>query len=419
MRSLSTLFLGALLGSAFALTALTPAIGANLSRADLKRFLAAQGTHVVGLQPRNGGASGLSSANATYAVVHDFAGAPSDGANSGADLRLDRLGNIYGTTNYGGSANFGALFKIAPDGTETLLHSFGIGNDGSTPDGGVTINQSTGDLYGTTESGGSSGNGVIWKLAADGTYTILHDFSANDGSFIRGRMIRDTLGNFYGTALFGGANGDGTVFKYGFDGSFTVLHTFNGTDGEFPEHGVIRDRAGNLYGVTAFGGTNDEGTVFKIATDGTFTTLYNFTGQADGGFLYGGLDRDNENNLYGSTAGGGANGMGTVFKVAPDGTETVLYSFTGGADGGSPQGDMLFVGKKLYSTAFSGGDPNCQCGVVYQVDTSGKETVLHSFTGTDGSGYSAGLLKSEHVFYGTTSSGGAHGNGVVFSVTKK
>src|SRR4051794_37747035 len=112
MRSLSTLFLGALLGSAFALTALTPAIGANLSRADLKRFLAAQGTHVVGLQPRNGGASGLSSANATYAVVHDFAGAPSDGANSGADLRLDRLGNIYGTTNYGGSANFGALFKI-------------------------------------------------------------------------------------------------------------------------------------------------------------------------------------------------------------------------------------------------------------------------------------------------------------------
>src|SRR6476659_9957822 len=184
MRSCRTPFLGVLLGSVVALTALTPAIGANVSRADLKRILAVQGNHAVGLRPRSGGTSGLSTANASYAVLHDFAGGPNDGANSGADLRLDTLGNIYGTTNYGGSANFGALFKIAPNGTETLLHSFGIGNDGSTPDGGVTINQSTGDLYGTTESGGSSGNGVIWKLAADGTYTVLHDFGANDGSFL-------------------------------------------------------------------------------------------------------------------------------------------------------------------------------------------------------------------------------------------
>jgi uncharacterized repeat protein (TIGR03803 family) len=233
-------------------------------------------------------------------------------------------------------------------------------------------------------------------------------------------MIRDTLGNFYGTALFGGINGDGTVFKYSFDGVFSVLHTFNGTDGEFPEHGVIRDRAGNLYGVTAFGGATDNGTVYKIAPDGTFTTLYSFTGGTDGGFLYGGLDRDNNNNLYGSTVDGGANGFGTVFKLAQNGTLTTLYSFTGGTDGGSPEGDMLQVGgKHLYSTASSGGDPTCQCGGVYEVSTSGKEKMLHAFTGSDGSGYSAGLVKDKQVLYGTTASGGANGDGVVFSLTNK
>jgi uncharacterized repeat protein (TIGR03803 family) len=417
MRSCLTPFCVALLGSALAVTAFTPAIANSSRTAHQKRILAVQGIHPASLRLKGHAAD---RADATYTVVHDFAGAPNDGADSGATLRLDTLGNIYGTTDFGGSANFGTLFKIAPDGTEIILHSFGTGTDGSEPDGGVTINQSTGDLYGTAESGGASGNGVIWELAANGNYSVLHDFSSTDGSFIRGRMIRDTLGNFYGTALFGGVNGDGTVFKYSFDGVFSVLHTFNGTDGEFPEHGVIRDRAGNLYGVTAFGGASDNGTVYKIAPDGTFTTLYSFTGGTDGGFLYGGLDRDNNLNLYGSTVDGGAHGFGTVFKLAQDGTLTTLYSFTNGADGGAPEGDMLMVGgKHLYSTASTGGDPTCQCGAVYEVSTSGKERVLHAFTGSDGGGYSAGLVKDKQLFYGTTASGGANGNGVVFSVTKK
>ncbi len=189
---------------------------------------------------------------------------------------------------------------------------------------------------------------------------MLHDFSTNDGSLIRGDLIRDKVGNLYGTALFGGVNGDGTVFKYGFDGTFTVLHAFNGTDGEFPEHGVVSDKAGNLYGVTAFGGADDNGSVYKIASDGTYSTLYSFTGGSDGGFLYGGLDIDKNGNLYGSTADGGANNQGTVFKLTPNGTLTMLYNFTGGADGSGPEGDMLLVGKNLYSTTTSGGDPNCR-----------------------------------------------------------
>jgi uncharacterized repeat protein (TIGR03803 family) len=248
---------------------------------------------------------------------------------------------------------------------------------------------------------------------------VLHDFTTTDGSFIRGNLYRDKLGNFYGTALFSGANSSGTVFKYGNDGTFTVLHAFNGDDGQYPEHGVVADKTGNLYGVTAFGGASGEGTVYKIDTGGNLTTLYSFTGGADGGFLYGGLDIDKDGNLYGSTVDGGASGAGTVFKLSPTGTPTTLYNFAGGSDVGGPEGDMLLVGKNLYSTATTGGDPNCQCGGIYELTSKGKEKILHAFTGSDGSGYSAGLTLANGLFYGTAMTGGVNDNGVVFSVTKK
>jgi uncharacterized repeat protein (TIGR03803 family) len=413
MHKRHRLFRGVLLGSALTLVALTPAIGAGVSRAEMNRIRAATGNQSSTL--RQG--SGVAQADPTYTVLHDFAGSPNDGAGSGANVTLDDLGNIYGTTDFGGASGDGVIFKLAPDGTETVLHSFD-GGDGSEPDGGVIL-RPNGDLYGTTEAGGA-GNGILFKLTAKGKYKVLHNFSSTDGSFLRGDLIRDKLGNFYGTALFGGANGDGTVYEYGSDGTFTVLHAFNGTDGLYPEHGVVRDQAGNLYGVTAFGGASDNGTVFKLAPDGTLTTLHSFTAGADGGFLYGGLAIDKDGNLYGSTVDGGANGFGTVFELTAGGTLTTLYNFTGGADGGSPEGDMLRKGKSLYSMASSGGDPTCGCGVVYEITSKGKEKVLHTFTGTaDGGGYSAGLATSNGVFYGTTASYGTHGNGVVFSVTKK
>jgi uncharacterized repeat protein (TIGR03803 family) len=409
MRNGHTMLQCVLLGSAVAITALTSAAGAE--RDDLKRMRAIQGNRPHALHP-NGG---FSAAGGTYAVLHDFAGGANDGADSGANVTVDDLGNVYGTTDFGGAHSDGVIFKLAPDGTQTILHSF-AGSDGSDPDGGVLL-MPNGALFGTAEGGGTGGNGVLFRLSGKGDYKVLHDFGANDGSFLRGDLIRDKQGNLYGTALFGGVNGDGTVFKYSFDGTFSVLHAFNGDDGEFPEHGVVRDQEGNLYGVTAFGGASDDGTVFKLAPDGTLTTLHSFTGGADGGFLYGGLDIDKDGNLYGSTVEGGANGHGTVFKLAGDGTLTTLYDFTGGADGGSPEGDMLLVGGKLYSTASEGGDPSCQCGVVYEIKSQGKAKVLHAFTGSDGGGYSAGVVKSDGAFYGTTASFGAHSNGVVFKAT--
>ena len=405
----------ALLGSALALIAITPAIGANRSHAD-RQALAAWGVRPAAARLHNGGTSRVNAAD--YTDLYDFTGG-ADGSFPTSEVTLDGDGNIYGTASSGGAHGAGVIFKLASDGTQTPIYSFS-GSDGADPDGAVIV-MGNGKIFGTTQSGGS-GNGVLYELTSNGRYKKLHVFTGtDDGTFIRGRLVRDGSGNLYGTALFGGANGDGTVFKYGADGTFSVVHAFNGNDGEYPEHGVVMDSSGNLYGATAFGGTGGEGTVYKIAADGTFSTLYNFTGQADGGFLYGTVGVGRDGNVYGNTVEGGANSQGTAFKVAQDGTLTTLYNFTGGADGGSPEGDVLVVGKNIYSMATSGGDPGCQCGGVYKVNSKGKETMLHAFTGADGAGYSAGLTKGQGtgVLYGSVGGGGANGDGVVFSVTKR
>ena len=423
MNKYQTVFRSALLGSALAIVALAPAMGAEGSGADLKRERALHGTALpaahAGVHAASAGnASTRAAAKATYTVLYKFQGG-SDGSGSGANVALDSAGNIYGTTDFGGANFDGVVFKLAPKGKETLLHTFS-GADGSQPDGAVIV-MSNGDLYGSTSSGGASGNGVLFKLSAKGKYKVLHSLTATDGADVRGNLYRDKSGNLYGTALFSGAGSSGTVFKYGADGTFTVLHAFaaDGSDGQYPEHGVVADKAGNLYGVTAFGGASGEGTVFKIDTGGNFTTLYSFTDGADGGFLYGGLAIDKDGNLYGSTVDGGASNAGTVFELSPAGTLTTLYNFVGGSNVGGPEGDMRLNGKKLDSTAINGGDPSCQCGGVYEVSLTGKEKVLHAYVGSDGSGYSAGLSSALGILYGTTQAGGVNENGVVYSVSTK
>jgi uncharacterized repeat protein (TIGR03803 family) len=413
----STLVRVALLGSALALAATSAPAGHW--NADQKRLLAATGmrssVHHGARFGNDGHVPGWS-----YTVIYNFAGRPNDGDGPGAEVTLDSAGNIYGTTEEGGSYGtgngLGTLFKVATDGTESLLHAFGGAGDGKAPNGAMVL-EPNGDLIGTTSEGGF-GNGTIWKLAADGTYTVLHSFFATEAKVVRGKLIQGRNGNFYGTSLFGGARGYGTVFKFNTKGTVTVLHTFDGSDGDGAQQGVISDKAGNLYGVTAYGGVHDEGTVYKIAKDGTFSTLYNFTGGSDGGFLYSGLAIDKDGSLYGSTYLGGTASAGTVFKLAPGGTLTTLYNFTGGADGANPVGDMLLMGDKLYSTTIYGGDPGCGCGVIFEI-IKGKEKVLEAFTATSGDGYSAGLVPFNGVLYGTTENGSTGDNGVVFSLTKK
>ncbi|HEY1612895.1 MAG TPA: choice-of-anchor tandem repeat GloVer-containing protein [Rhizomicrobium sp.] len=355
-------------------------------------------------------------------VLHDFAGPPGDGSYPYNNVSIDAAGDILGTANLGGGTNSGIIFRIAPDGSETVLHSFDGAKGGSDPNAGVTIDPATGDLYGTTTFGGKAycrnGCGVLYRLAANGKYSVLRSFDVGKfGFWPAGQLLRDDHGNLFGVATAGGPAENGTVFEYSARGKFKVLHTFADTDGTEPQGNLIADKAGNLYGVTNSGGTKETGTVFKLTQKGTLTTLYNFTGGADGGYPTGGLALDSAGNLYGATnlAGNGTTPFGTVFRLAPDGTLTTLYTFTGGNDGGYPAGNVLLHGKKIYGTTTEGGKG--QNGVVYAVDpASGTETIVHSFTGTDGAVPQAGLTGNHGTLYGTASGGGTEDLGVVFSL---
>jgi uncharacterized repeat protein (TIGR03803 family) len=286
----------------------------------------------------------------------------------------------------------------------------------------------------------------------------LHSFNFSDGSGPFGTLIQDEDGNLYGTTFGGGANNFGTVFRVDPQGNETVLHSFTGppTDGAFPQGTLLRDEAGNLYGTTfeggSFGGSNCGsegcGTVFKIDSNNNETVIYNFTGGADGSKIYAGVVADAQGNLYGTAAAGGVGpcfqGCGVVFQLTPSQngswTETTLHTFTGGADGGTPYGGLLRDAQgNLYGTTNIGGNASGSlclfngidfCGVVFKLDSSNNETVLWNFTGgQDGDAPVFGsLVMDEHGnLYGTTEYGGdlsatnpfcfGLGCGVVFKLT--
>jgi uncharacterized repeat protein (TIGR03803 family) len=366
-------------------------------------------------------------------VLHAFVGSPSDGAFPFAGVISDSEGNLYGTTTSGGTDNLGTVFKVAPDGTETLLHSFRGGNDGAGPYGGLILDKK-GNLYGTTGAGGvvsepcKAGCGTVFKLAPDGKETVLYAFQGgSDGSGPVGRLIVDKQGNFYGATDFGGNTncrstlGCGTVFRLAGGGGETVLYEFCSlggcTDGSHPEAGLARDGAGNLYGTTQRGGivqgdvcqTDGCGTVFKLSPDGTETVLHPFAGDPDGNAPLAGLTLDKAGNLYGTTQLGGVVNEGTIFKVTPNGTESVLYSFCPTmkcTDGYYPYaGVILDKSGNLYGTAESGGASGY--GAVFKYSADGTETVLHSFDRSDGAYPEAGLRADSHGnLYGTTTEGG-------------
>jgi|SRR5450755_1662252 uncharacterized repeat protein (TIGR03803 family) len=189
------------------------------------------------------------------------------------------------------------------------------------------------------------------------TYSVLYSFTGSpDGAFPTGG-VPDANGDLYGTTYYGGASGYGTVFKVGPTGKETVLHSFTGGgDGAYPFAGLVRDAQSNLYGTTYYGGSCNCGTVFKLDATGKETVLYRFTGSPDGSYSESGLLLDAPGNLYGTTPDGGASGYGTVFKVDPTGKETVVYSFTGGGDGGNPTAALARDPQgNLYGTTRNGG----------------------------------------------------------------
>ncbi|HEY2446941.1 MAG TPA: choice-of-anchor tandem repeat GloVer-containing protein [Rhizomicrobium sp.] len=274
-------------------------------------------------------------------TIHTFLGQPSDGFAPYGAMVADSSGILYGTTFGGGSHGFGAVFKLAPDGTESLVYSFRGGRDGLDPFAGLIIDPQN-NLYGTTDYGGKvsvcpedfGGCGTVFRLSPSGTKTLLYKFKGppNDGETVMSNVITDASGDFYGTTNGGGRagcfsdKGCGVVFKLAPDGTETVLYYFAGekSDGSNPAAGLVEDGAGNLYGTTEFGGgvapcngADGCGTVFKIAPDGTETILHFFGTGGHGATPLAGLVADGAGNFYGTAARGGAFGYGTVFEITP------------------------------------------------------------------------------------------------------
>ncbi len=367
-----------------------------------------------------------------FTTLYPFKSFP-DGAFPEAALVRDSQGNLYGTTPFGGDPKCrrgegcGVVFKVDAAGRETLLHTFYLGADGGYPKGGL-IRDSQGNLYGAGAGSGTFKEGTVFKFSPSGHETVLYSFCSQnacvDGSRPEASLIRDDRGNLYGTTVAGGVGDAGVVFKLDTAGKETVLHSFcseqDCSDGGDPMAGLVRDAQGNLYGTTSEGGAGKQGVVFKLDAAGHESVLHAFTSGEDGAYPVAGLIFDAQGNLYGTTQNGGGTGCdgegcGVVFKIAAaSGKETILYTFTGGADGGAPSAGLLLDAQgNLYGTTYMGGLVNCAvpnfgCGTVFKLDTTDNLTVLHSFTGeADGGGPLAALIgDGKGSIYGTTLYGG-------------
>jgi uncharacterized repeat protein (TIGR03803 family) len=329
---------------------------------------------------------------------------------------------MYGTTSGGGVHDLGAVFRVSPTGMETVLYSFAGGVDGSNPLAGLFRDAATGNLYGTTVNGGAFGNGTVFMLTPAGAESVLYSFKGGttDGANPTSSVLR--VGTIiYGTTFYGGAYGYGTVFKLSAAGQEKVLHSFNSAfptlDGSHPHAGLVL-RNGVLYGTTTLGGVFNLGTVFSITPTGTEQVLHSFEGGSnDGQSPYAGLLFDQSGNLYGATYVGGIDNAGTVFTINTLGGEVVLHHFLiNGVDGVNPYGTLIFNRGNFYGTTLQGGSANG--GTVYKITPGGTETVLHSFTGgTDGFNPDAALvLGTSNTLYGTTILGGATNLGTVFKM---
>lgn len=313
-------------------------------------------------------------------------------------------------------------------GTESVVHSFGAAGDGSVPK--ASLVDADGTLYGTTSAGGDGvgslcgpgGCGTVFRIATDGSESVVYNFSGADGVDPEASLI-DVKGTLYGTTIYGGAGYQGVIFSVTAAGKERVLHSFTGTpDGAGPQAGLI-EVGGKLYGTTSEGGAYGNGTVYSITRAGRERVLYSFKGGSygDGASPSSALTVVG-GNLYGTTTSGGS-GVGTVFEITTSGRERVVYRFAPYRhDAKYPGATLVNLNGKLYGTSPDGGGNN-DGGTVFSVTTSGRERVLHAFKGVpDGSTPFGGLLDVDGTLYGTTWVGGLdyskfeEGVGTVFSI---
>jgi uncharacterized repeat protein (TIGR03803 family) len=421
----------------------------------------------------NGGAFGVGDVfrmdhQGNHTVIHSFENSTLSGYSPLAGLVEGSDGLLYGTTTNGGQFNSGTIFRINTTGSFELVHSFN-GSDGYLPYEDPLIQASNGNLYGVSRSGGGTTVGTLFKITTGGTFThlrsfgtnlqnprrviqgidgrlygtaldrgdhnlggvyrfdlasstrtVLHEFQANEGRTQIAGVIQASDGNFYGTTDTGGAEGAGTVFKLTPSGTHSILYAFLYTDGTgaSPYGTLYQASDGNLYGMTVSGGAaGGYGTIFRLTLSGTHNLIYSFD-FTDGGQPDGNLTEGSDGLLYGVTPVGGLNGLGTVFKVAKDGSSfAVIHSF-GAEAGQQPWYAGLVEGSPgvFYGVSASGGASNY--GVVYEITSDGEYTVLHSFDGTHGANpYGTLVLATDGRLYGTTHNGGYWGVGTLYRIT--
>lgn len=356
----------------------------------------------------NAGAVFEISTGGAYKTLYSFTYG-NDGGNPNAALLLGSDGNFYGTARDGSPDDAGTVFSITPAGVLTTLYTFTGKTDGGEPTAALIA--SGGNFYGTTASGGDDGvPSTVFEITPAGALTTLHTFAHGaDGSTPYGALLQGTDGNFYGTTSAAGANDAGTVFRITPAGVLTTLYTFTGgSDGAAPEGGLILGGDGNFYGTTSSGQdfSNNHGSVFRITPAGVLTTLYSFTGGNDGDAPEAALIKGSDGNFYGTTAYGGADNVGTVFQVTPAGVLTTLYSFVGTTDGKLPFAALIQGSDgSFYGTTAAGG-PNGD-GTVF------KLTVASSGTSTASSGPSGNSAPASDSGSGT---GGSASGGGSFSL---
>jgi uncharacterized repeat protein (TIGR03803 family) len=378
----------------------------------------------------------LTSPAQTVTVVHSFTDA--DGAYPQVTPLFQATdGNLYGTTEAGGTNGDGTVFSFNTDGTLATVVNFD-GTSGANPFSGV-VQSSSGALYGTTNSGGANQLGTFYRVTGHAVAALV-SFSSAESTPPQGGVIQGTDGNFYGTLLTDGVTGGGAVYKVTPNGTLTILYNFTGgEDGSEPYDTLVQGSDGNFYGTTFSGGSRQEGTVFKITPSGMLTTLHSFCGSdpkncRDGYNPVGGLIQGSDGNFYGMTARGGDPtcilnfylGCGVIYRMAPNGAFDVLHDFEG-ADGAGPVGALIqgtdgnFYGTAQYDG--SGVGPcSAGCGTLFSMTPSGTFTTLYDFCSVSGcvdgaTPISGPSQDTNGTFYGTTYEGGANNYGTIYSLS--